>query len=133
MVSQGLERHKNRLQEWPFWMETPPTALGSAAEGSGEGRVSWSVANTAVYGGYAFPRVCFNRARDSQFHGSLSLSTHRELFIYSGKKKTYPKTTNSSPTSVVSNQAPLPEEQLSIQSSTRAFQAAKVRFDRFST
>lgn len=90
-VSEGLQRYKKRLQEQPFWMETPPTALGSAAEGSGEGRVSWSVANTAVYGGYAFPRVCFSREHETHNFIAHFPSPPTGNFSYFLAKKTHPQ------------------------------------------
>lgn len=58
-ILRGVEQDPGQ----PCWMETPPTALSSVQRGVG--RVSWSVASTAVYGGYAFPRVCFNREHET--------------------------------------------------------------------
>lgn len=78
------------------WMETLCTALGSAAEGSGEGRVSWYVASTAVYGGYAFPRVCLNREHEAHNFIVHFPSPPTRNFSYFLKKKTNQNQTKKS-------------------------------------
>lgn len=58
------EEVQNRIQDSPSgWKHS--LQHSALCRGEREGRVSWSVASTAVYGGYAFPRVCFNREHET--------------------------------------------------------------------
>lgn len=96
-VSQGVKRYEKRNQDQPLWMELLPPALSSCCTGQrgGEGFLVRGQYCCSSYGGCAFPRVCFNREHETHsFHSSLSLSTHWEFFVFSGKKKkTNPTTT----------------------------------------
>lgn len=96
-VSQGVKRYEKRNQEQPFWMEVLPTALSSCCTGErgGKGFLVRGQYCCSSHGGYAFPRVCFNREHETHnFHNSLSLSTHWEFFHVFWKKNPPQNTTN---------------------------------------
>lgn len=87
-VSQGVKRYEKRNQEQPLWMETLPVALNSCCTGErgGKGFLVRGQYCCSSYGGYAFPRACFNgEHKTHNFHSSLSPSTRWEFFTFSGK------------------------------------------------